>query len=70
MCNVCKDTECHWGEYCYPSGVSFNRPPETSEVPTKWRRGDRIVRDGKLLEFIEAEIEGEKWAVIGPAPLQ
>lgn len=22
MCSVCKDEQCHWGEYCYPSGKS------------------------------------------------
>lgn len=22
MCTVCKDAQCHWGEYCYPSGRS------------------------------------------------
>jgi hypothetical protein len=43
-------------------------PGETSEVPTRRRRGDRIVRNGQILEFIEEEIEGEKWRVIGPAP--
>jgi hypothetical protein len=26
------------------------------------------VRNGQILEFIEEEIEGEKWRVIGPAP--
>lgn len=29
---------------------------------SKWRRGDRIERDGQILEFLE----GEKWVVIGP----
>lgn len=42
---------------------------ETSEVPTRWRRGDRRrLTDGTVLEFIEEEIEGEKWRVVGPAP--
>lgn len=36
-------------------------------LPSKYQRGERIIRDGQVLEFIEEEIEGEKWRVIGPA---
>lgn len=35
---------------------------------TDMKRGDRIIRDGMILEFIEEEIEGEKFIVVGPAP--
>lgn len=31
----------------------------------KWKRGDITVRDGKVLRFIEEEVEGEKWEIIG-----
>jgi hypothetical protein len=27
MCHVCKDEQCHYGEYCYPEGVS-RRPQQ------------------------------------------
>ncbi len=30
MCSVCKDEQCHWGEYCYPSGKSV-RPLKIEE---------------------------------------
>ena len=49
-----------------PNRPEIVAPGETSEVPTRWRRGDRqTLDDGTVLEFIEAEIEGEKWQVIG-----
>lgn len=34
----------------------------------KLKRGDRIVRNGQILEFIESELEGDKFIVIGAAP--
>lgn len=38
---------------------------ETSEIATKWRKGD-IISDssGSILSFIEEELEGEKWRVL------
>lgn len=36
-------------------------------LPSRYSRGQRVIRDGQVLEFIEAELEGEKWRVIGPA---
>lgn len=38
---------------------------DTSEVPTKWKPGEIVIRDGNVLSFIEAEIEGEKWEILG-----
>ena len=35
MCSVCKDEQCHWGEYCYPSGKS-TRPSADGIVPLKF----------------------------------
>lgn len=50
-----------------PNRPSIIAPGETSEVPTRWRRGDRkTLDDGTVLEFIEEELEGEKWRVIAP----
>jgi hypothetical protein len=40
---------------------------EARSPEKKWKRGDRAVRDGMLCEFIEEELEGEKWAILGPA---
>ena len=34
----------------------------------KLRPGDRIVRDGMMLEFIEEELEGQKFIPLGPVP--
>lgn len=66
MSNHYSDCAVHNGP-AYPAGPCDCGGGETSEVPTRYRRGDRIERDGQILEFIEAEIEGEKWRVIGPA---
>jgi hypothetical protein len=36
MCHVCKDEQCHYGEYCYPEGVT-RRPQQEA--------ADRAVED-------------------------
>lgn len=28
MCQVCSDDQCHYGEYCFPKGVSIRVTPE------------------------------------------
>lgn len=45
-------------------GTVLGLPGGTDEVPSLWRPGDRIERNGQLLEYIETEIEGEKWRVV------
>lgn len=42
--------------------------PQPDHVSRKWKRGDITVRDGKVLRFIEEEVEGEKWEIVGAAP--
>ena len=39
--------------------------PNTNEVPTRYKPGEIVVRDGIVRRFIEAEIEGEKWEILG-----
>lgn len=36
-----------------------------SEIRKAWKRGDMTIRDGKVLRFIEEELEGEKWEIVG-----
>jgi len=52
MCNVCKDEQCHWGEYCYPTGVSVRlaRRMTTDEqkvAQRALRRSVKVVAKGK-----------------------
>ncbi len=56
--------------YIHDALCSLQRPepqtaPDTSEVPTRYKPGDIVVRDGIVRRFIEAEIEGEKWEILG-----
>lgn len=39
---------------------------EAEGARPKYERGDVIRRDGQWLRFIEEELEGEKWEIIGP----
>ncbi len=51
MCNVCKDEQCHWGEYCYPSGKSVRRltREEQKVMQDALRKSGKIVGRGKDL---------------------
>lgn len=46
---------------------ALDLPRGTDGVPSLWRPGDRTECDGKILEYIETELEGEKWRVIETA---
>ena len=51
MCSVCKDDQCHWGEYCYPSGKS-TRPLDRTEqkvMQDALRKSVKIIGRGKDL---------------------
>lgn len=39
MCNVCKDPECHWGEYCYPDGKSVRLEPQDKDFHPRSQKG-------------------------------
>lgn len=53
MCSVCKDEQCHWGEYCYPSGQSARlrrlRDEEEKAMQRALRTSSRKVGRGKDL---------------------
>lgn len=53
MCNVCKDPECHWGEYCYPDGKSVRLEPQDKAE----------LKPGDTISFEEVQNENGDWVL-------
>lgn len=59
MCHVCGDDQCHYGEYCYPSGKSIRLHPPSGEVLAEIRSAIERMDNDKRTE----ELRLQTWRI-------